>query len=394
MFSSLWPRLGILVHIIERELLKLFWIFPIRDNRILFQSFEAANGYNDNPKYLCDYLNREYPGRYELIFTINRKNDLQLETIKRVNYRSIKWLYYLATARVVVVNVRMSFLLSRRKNQLVINTWHAGGAYKRTGLRDNTDLLTHQWMENKRRKYNNLLISSSEKFTKYNIEESMKYTGQILKCGMPRNDAFFDPQAVAAMSKKVRKELNIEDAYCVLYAPTFRKNSTAVKAVPPFQRIVDALKEKSKNRVVIMVRKHHYDPNIYEFFNTEPYLMDVTLYPDMQELLCCADMLITDYSSSIWDYAILGKPCFLYTLDLEEYEKEDRGFFTPVDKWPGIVCRDDDELVRAVKETTTEKAKIIARNHMEYMGSYESGHASRLISEYINDYLAFHRNPG
>ena len=110
------------------------------------------------------------------------------------------------------------------------------------------------------------------------------------------------------------------------------------------------------------------------------------MYPDMQELLCCADMLITDYSSSIWDFAILGKPCFLYTLDLEEYEKDDRGFFIPIDKWPGIVCASDEEFIKAVREMTTKKAKEIASKHLKYMGSYESGHACQAISDYIKEY--------
>ena len=270
MFSSLSIRLGIAVRIIERELLKIFWVFPISENRILFQSFETANGYNDNPKYLCDYLDRKYQGRYELVFTLNKKNNAQLENIKRVNYRTIKWLYYLATAKVVVINVRMSSLLARRKNQLVINTWHAGGAYKRTGLPGNIDEFTFQWTESKKRKYNNLLVSSSEMFTRYNIHESMKYTGEILNCGMPRNDVFFDPEAINTMSKKVRKRLNLnmEDAYYVLYAPTFRKDSRAVKEIPPFERLAAVLKEKEQKEVVVMVRKHHHDPNTYEFKNT------------------------------------------------------------------------------------------------------------------------------
>ena len=68
------------------------------------------------------------------------------------------------------------------------------------------------------------------------------------------------------------------------------------------------------------------------------------------ELLAAADILITDYSSSIWDFALLGRPCFLYVPDLAEYETVDRGFFTPIEEWPGIVCRDDAELEDALED--------------------------------------------
>ena len=297
----------------------------------------------------------------------------------------MKWLYYMSTSKVVVVNVRMPPYLTRRRGQLIINTWHAGGAYKRTGKNPNQPKEVFGYSEEQRRRWINLMISSSEKFTESNIYEGMHYHGEILKCGMPRNDIFFSDDQVRCASAKVRSLYGGQEAMVVLYAPTFRGDvgeKSKIQSIPPFKDIASVLKKRFNRDVVILVRKHHHDYFDYCF---ESNVHDVSNYPDMQELLCCADILITDYSSSMWDYALLGRPCFLYVPDLKQYEKEDRGFFTPVEKWPGIICRDNNELIYEIENVDCERSKEIAKKHLKYMGSYERGEACRRITNRIID---------
>lgn len=363
---------------------KILWVFPLKNNRVFFQSYEDANGFTDNPKYLCEYLHNRYGNTLEYVFAVNEKEDnCDVDYVKKVRRLSLKWLYYINTSKIVVINVRMHVWLRRRKGQLVINTWHAGGAYKRTGSHANP--VFGRWAEDKIRKYINLFISSSRIFTKYNIKEGMDYRGEILNCGMPRNDILFSEKQIERFAEKLRKKYGTGDAFCILFAPTFRGNGQTqkIETLPPLEKVKEILSAKLHKRVVVFVRKHHHDVNRYDI----PELtIDVSSYPDIQELLCCSDMLITDYSSTMWDFALLGRPCFLYVPDLAEY-KNQRDFFTPIEQWPGIICHNDEELLKNIAEIDFDHAKADAIRYLKNAGSYESGDASRKIAEYIYNFV-------
>ncbi len=359
-------------------LFRVMWIVPLKNNRFFFQSFGNPDGFTDNPKYLCKYIQTNYQNRFEYIFAYGR-NVISSDTdgIIVARYKSIRWLFYLATSKVIIVNCWMPKWLTRRKGQLVINTWHAGGAFKSVGYRN--PALTEA--ERRDSTYPNLFISSSKVFTQSNIIEGMHYQGEILCCGMPRNDVLFNLQAVDDNAARVREKYSLGDSFCVLYAPTFRgkHGETQINIFPPVAEITDILKRKTQRNVAVLVRQHRRDRNGYAVTGVT---IDVSNHPDTQELLCCADILITDYSSIIWDYALLGRPCFLFVPDLSEYDM-DRGFFTAIDEWPGIVCNNADELLRELEQIDPKRSKEIAENYIEKAGSYENGKASQTIAEYI-----------
>jgi CDP-glycerol glycerophosphotransferase len=88
------------------------------------------------------------------------------------------------------------------------------------------------------------------------------------------------------------------------------------------------------------------------------YAVNASKYDEMQELLCMADVLITDYSSSQWDFALTGKPGFLFTPDLDYYQHEDRGFYTPIDDWPFPYAKTNEELSNLIKNNGATKVTI------------------------------------
>lgn len=131
--------------------------------------------------------------------------------------------------------------------------------------------------------------------------------------------------------------------------------------------------------VVILLRKHHVDNNQYII---PGITVDVSDYPDMQELICCSDLLITDYSSTMWDFALLGRPCYLFVPDREEYEK-DLGFYTPIEEWPGIICNNADELLAKISNLDFDYSRQIAEQYLQKSESYETGHAAEAIANVI-----------
>ena len=111
-------------------------------------------------------------------------------------------------------------------------------------------------------------------------------------------------------------------------------------------------------------------------------VVDVSLYPDVQELLAAADMLVSDYSSIIWDYSLLKRPCFLFIPDVKDYLDE-RGVYTPIQTWPGIVAETNQELCnRVLSFDEASYAKRIEKYH-EDMGCYEKGTACQKTAERI-----------
>ena len=102
----------------------------------------------------------------------------------------------------------------------------------------------------------------------------------------------------------------------------------------------------------------------------------------MQDLLLVCDILITDYSSSIWDYSFTYKPCFLYTTDLEQYTSE-RGFGRDIYTWGFPVCKNDEELYQAIINFDEDDFRMKMQKHHDDLGSYENGNATQYVCEYL-----------
>ena len=382
-----------------RQCMKALWIFPVKRHKILFESYNGT-AYSCNPKYLSEYLETNYPLDYQLVWSVEDPSLFsELQTnhkVQIVRKRSLRWYYEYLTAGVRVVNVatQMTFF-PKRKHQLVINTWHAGGAYKRTGIISEHVQASNDFQKWRRRMQAaqfDLFLSSSPVFTETNIRAAYGYRGKVLESGQPRNDLFFDTARVQKCSEKVRKELGVS-GLLVLYAPTYRGSTYQSSPLPeiPVSAIAEGVKARYGCLPTILIRAHYTDQNQLVPATTNngefPIIKDVTSYPDMQELLCAANLLVTDYSSSIWDFALLGRPSILYVPDLDFYETTDRGFFTPINEWPGIVCRDTDELKEALRTLNEDYCRDKANRHLEQFQSYEQGHACEKTEDVIRHFI-------
>ncbi len=365
-----------------RQLLRTLFIFPIHRSRIVMSAYGGL-GYCCNPKYISEYLLRHGGKELEIVWGLEHPEKYRdIPGIKAVKYHSPAWFYNAVTASVIVTNVRCPQTQTKRKGQLLINTWHGGGAYKRVGSGSEYD---KNWAEERIRreaaKKTDLFLSSSRAFTEYCIRQDYGYGGEVLSCGMPRNDLFFDKDKREAAARRVKDLLGIT-GYIAVYAPTFRgRDWKGYRTCAPFpyQEVLSALHQRFGESAIILKRAH---PGGEMADSAEGDVLDVTGYPDMQELLCAADMLITDYSSSIWDFALLGRPCLLYMPDLEEYVAQ-RGLCTPPEEWPGIVCRNDEELLAAIDTLNPCACSEKAAQHLKALGSYETGTATGQVCQRI-----------
>ena len=358
---------------LTRTFARLFWVFPVDDRKVIFTSFRGKQR-SCNPLYIQKYLDLKYHNKLKLIWTLRHIGD-DMDTKECVKFLSIRHFYHFCTSKVIVDNGGMPTYMPKRRNQYVINTWHGGGAYKSGSILDCSPF--RMKLEKHKSKNTNLVLSSSEGFSKYAIPDIvLDFRGEIMPCGCPRNDVFFSCD-IASNREKVCKRFNIpDDKLIVLFAPTFRSNALHGEFCEHIQweGVLESIRRRFSKEPIVIFRAHNFMLR-YDVGK----MIDATSYPDMQELLCAAGILISDYSSTIWDFSLMKRPCFLYCPDLDYYLNEDRGVYTPVETWPGILCRSNEELKQAILGfDEDEYAQKVEKHHCD-MGSYETGHACELV---------------
>ncbi|HEM5297176.1 TPA: CDP-glycerol glycerophosphotransferase family protein, partial [Streptococcus suis] len=284
-------------------------------------------------------------------------------------------------------NMTDEVYLPKRKNQVFIQTWHAGGAYKKVGRSyEAKNSLATRWQNRILSTETDYYLASSELFEKFNIREAYQYTGSVLPFGLPRNDLFFQPQKLDLIRKKIVSQLNLKDAYIVLYAPTFRgdyADNIPLDFSLPIDNVIKILEDKVGCKVFVLNRAHYNSKSrLYVSSKYQNQVLDVTDYPDMQELLAASDMLITDYSSSMWDFSLLKRPCILYVPDLVSYDS-DRGMYTPIEDWPGYIAQNPNELENILWNLDIQRVIEKATTHQERFGSFECGKATEQLVNFI-----------
>lgn len=364
--------------------LQLFRLLPLQ-NKVSFIAFSGRQ-YSDSPRRISELLLKEHP-EIQQVWAFNEPEKfrfLEENGIKVVKYKSLSYLYHTMTSKVYVDNAEFWSILKFRPGQMVLETWHGGGAYKRVGShRIDVNALEQQHAVEKMNKIT-LFLSSSKAFTNFVIRDAYQYRGEVLECGLPRNDDLLHPDP--AVSEKVRQVLDIpRDARVLLYAPTFRNSHTLDLYDVDFARLKDSLEARFGGQWIIALRMHYYLAD-KAMASQAPWLRNATDYPDMQDLLQCADVLLTDYSSCMWDFSLMHKPCFLYARDIAAYRGE-RDFYTPIESWPFPLSADNDGLAKIIADFDGERYRHAVKRHHEELGSTESGTAAHQCAERIAAFL-------
>lgn len=237
-------------------------------------------------------------------------------------------------------------------------TWHNAWTAKYINL-DLKERCTPQLIEviNASNAVTDLMLAGSED-NLAEIRRAFGYKGEVLNCGLPRQDIFFKPTDTP-LAEKVRRYLHIRAKNKILlYAPTFRDidlQSNNIQAADiyrlDFKKLIDVLEKSFGGKWILLCRLH---PILSEkglskkVFTPSENIIDVTDYPDVQELMVAADAVLTDYSSVIYDFMLQNKPVFVLSKDLTEYD-ELRGIHPNYFEMPFNVNRTEDELFDCIK---------------------------------------------
>ena len=370
-------------------LLHVFWVFPVRQNRLFIMN-DLSHTYGGSPKYICEYLLAHEPGRYEIIYPLAAPDDSVPGSLITVRPRSPGYFYYALTSRVVVTNCGGISYLPVRKAQMVLNTWHGGGAYKRGGV-----LVYHGFsyrMETRLNAKKITYMMASTKVTKEEFPKALLISeDKMLETGLPRTDIFFTDYS--RVRDKVYAHFGISrEKRIAMYCPTFRsgKNTTAdfyrlkrMEMDPA--KLLDTLGKKFGGSWVLAERSH---PRLAGRSVTgRRDVVDFSGYPDTQELLCAADLVISDFSSLIWDYSFTGNPCFIYADDVAEYTVSP-GFYRPIEEWPYPVAGNFRELLDKIAGFDGEAYRRAVKQHYRDVGSYETGKATEAACRMIDNFCS------
>ncbi|MFE4605571.1 CDP-glycerol glycerophosphotransferase family protein [Kitasatospora indigofera] len=359
---------------------------PLRE-AVLYDVF-GGRGYCDSPRAVHAELTRR-GARLEHLWTVDDAQAVVPEGVRAVRTWSPEWYEALATSRYLVGNTHFPDFLERRAGQVVVQTWH-GSMLKRIAHDvDNPWLADRGYLEQLDREspHWSLLVSPSA-FATPILRRAFRYEGEILEAGYPRNDVLTrpDPAAVAA----VRRRLGLPDGKrVVLYAPTWREDQQRDNGDGfrlGLRLDVDAVRRRLGEDHVLLVRPHAHVREPMPGAG-DGFLYDVGDYPDVQELLLIADVLVTDYSSIMFDFAITGRPMLFFTYDLEHYRDTLRGFYFDFEaEAPGPLLRDTGELVAALAalpDGAGAHAERYRRFRARFCALEDGGAAGRVVDRML-----------
>lgn len=376
-----------------RFFMRVLYIFPIKQNRILFSAI-SGNAYKCNPKYIFEDLYKNLGPECEYIWVIRNKNLIpEGYSIQTVKPLSPMHLYYLMTSKVIIANVGIEPFVPPRKGRIFINTWHGGGAYKKGGLSASYYSKAHKYYFKKvrdlRAKSTTYLLSTNRRFSEIFQKDFKLRPDQILPIGMPRNDIFFAPAATQKeVRQKVCQKLGLPaDAFIILYAPTYRgheENCEHIDWTIDTEAVQKSAKKRFGKDAVVLYRCHL---NVYNDRQDIKGAYDASDYPDMQELLAATDLLISDYSSLIWDFSMTKRPGYLYTPDLDRYVEVTQ-LHTPIEQWQYPYSKNMTELCQQIENYDEKAAVAKIEDHHNLLGNVEDGTATRKIRELISDAIS------
>ena len=332
---------------------KVFLKIPLRKERILFESFFGRN-YSDSPKYIYEYIQQTYPGRYECVWALNKRDKLPYGG-KKVKRFSLRYYYYLATSKYFVFNVRQPKSFVKRKGMVFLETWH-GTPLKRLVF-DQVEVsgaspLYKKQVYDQSRSWDYLIAPNQ--FSSDIFRSCFMYDKEMLHTGYPRNDILHLPERERSEKiAAIKKELNIpQDKKVILYAPTWRDDEFYDKGQYRFTLQLDLkrMQEKLSDEYVVVLRTHYFIVNVLDLDAYDGFVFNGSSYNDIAHLYLIADILITDYSSVFFDYANLRRPILFFMYDIEKYRDALRGFYIDVQKeLPGPILQTSEEVIRSIE---------------------------------------------
>lgn len=361
---------------------------------ILFESNLGRN-YSGNPRFIYeDMVARGLDQVYRCYFILEDVNTSLPGNGKKVKRISLKYFYLFAKAGFWVSDTRMPSYLKKRKDTVYIQTWH-GTPLKKLALdMDQVTMAGEKSLEDYKKKFEqnsktwDYLISQNS-YSSGIFRRAFAFKKEILEIGYPRNDILLqknNPRAILELKSKLKLPV---DKKVILYAPTWRDNEHHGTLTYKFSSQIDYsyLQEKLASEYIIIVKAHYLVGEQLDFASYKGFLYQFDATYDIAELYLVADMIVTDYSSVMFDYSLLRRPMFFYTYDLEQYKDSLRGFyFDFMEEAPGPIVTTTEQLVHEIQNYDLRSYVVKYNAFIKKYNHADCGDASKRVVDLIRSY--------
>lgn len=346
-------------------------LLPTKKNRVLC-IMTHDDGEGSNVSIVAKALKKE-SGEYSFSYIT------KTETLSVKGFKDLKKLfaffflkpYQLARAEIVLLdNVFLPFaFLKRKKKAKVVQLWHGTGTIKKFGQDVNVGRLKEL---EKRANANitHLIVNSPEMKKLYmgafGVADEFTYS-----IGMPRTD-----ELLKRIAKEQEEQYNPDreaiyqkykipsDKKLVLYAPTFRDHEISN---PDISKHLTEILQGLPEEYCLGLRLHPFVAEAMEQLTLDSQVIKLSFESDLNALLMASDLLITDYSSIIFEYCLTQRPMVFYAYDLEEYSDQGRGFYYDYERYvPGPVAHTGNEVIKLLKADNYDLDKIINFKNRHY----------------------------
>lgn len=354
------------------------------DNVILYESFHGKSmGCNPFALFKALLDDPEFEN-YQHVWVVNNKSfiapEFQRKNVTFVRVSSVKYKYYLARAKYLINNTTFPPYFIRKEQQLYLNTWH-GTPLKTLGK--DIKGTVNEYANVQRNLLQTTHLLKGNDFTADKLLNSNGlgniYPGRLVNIGNPRTDFIVNHE----IEQSVRAKLALSDKKVMLFAPTWRGDHQ-LDSMKEYMGIVGRISKKFCSEYEIFISVHTL---MY------PYLAKlkspVKIKPnniETNEFLSCVDVLITDYSSIMFDFAIKQKPILLYCPDLKSYRKE-RGLYFDIEKLSSEILPNHHKLIEAVADCQQNKHRYFNFDYVEQQFGYldKGNSTAKLIDCFFNN---------
>lgn len=377
-FSKVKITLYLINKIIIILLYNLCKLFALQTNRISFISMRRTE-LSGNFEFVYDKLK----GRKDLDikFLLTYSNSVWLSPLK-----TFKFCYLCATSKTIVLDefTPQIHFINLRKQTKLIQLWHACGAFKTFGFTRLSKPSGSPQNTKMHRNYDFVTVSSS--YCKKCHSEGFGISEEkVVPTGIPRTDVFFDDKYKTEITNKLYSQYpTLKDKKVVLFAPTFR-GEVKESAFYPTEKFDISTVCKSLGDEYAIIIKHHPFVSQKQPIPDElkSRVIDVSKNTELNDLLFISDVIITDYSSLIFEASLLKTPMLFYVFDLQEYIKERDFYFDLRLNSPGKLVYSQEELISAIlnKDFETERMEAFANMFFDHFDGKSSERVAKLITD-------------
>ncbi|MED1562640.1 polyribitolphosphotransferase [Alkalihalobacillus alcalophilus ATCC 27647 = CGMCC 1.3604] len=340
--------------LILRFFYSIFCLFPIKENRVIFAS-DSREEMNGNFGFVYEEM-------------LHQKLDLDYKFMLKPSIddkKSIKELiqlaFWFATSKKIILDdfYPMIYPLKIREKADLIQVWHAVGAFKTFGYSRIGRPGGPNIKSRNHRNYTKAIVSSKNVVPHYaegfGIDESA-----VIPTGVPRTDIFFDEQYKQEKQKELHEQYPfLKGKKVILFAPTFRGNGQSSAHYPFDVLDLDKLYKEFKDEYVFLFKIHPFVNNKVTIpYQYVDFFYDFSEYREVNDLLFITDILITDYSSVCFEYALLRKPMIFFAYDVEEYIQRRDFYFEYQSFIPGVLAKTTDDIIYSIAHEKFEQERV------------------------------------